>query len=76
MKCPHCGHPDHMHAGPNARAMKPGTCSCAPPDRPCSCPGWQWWIKAHEWQEEMEFEQERVDRAFGRSMHTLYEGDD
>jgi len=31
---------------------------------------------AQEWAEEVAMEQERVERAFGRSLFSLYEGDD
>jgi hypothetical protein len=40
------------------------------------CPGWKYWAPADEWQLEMQMEQGRVDRAFGRSLETLYEADD
>lgn len=30
---------------------------------------------AREWQAELQMEQDRVDRAFGSSIHTLYEED-
>jgi len=33
-------------------------------------------LKAHEWQQELDFEQERVDRAWGESAHTLHEETD
>jgi hypothetical protein len=76
MKCPHCGHPDRLHAGPSAQTVDPGTCNCHPPDTPCSCPGWSYWLAQDEWQQELRMEQDRVDRAFGRSLETLYEPDD
>ena len=76
MKCPHCGHPDRLHAGPTAKTVEPGQCNCGPPDTPCSCPGWTYWLAQDEWQQELRMEQDRVDRAFGRSLETLYEPDD
>lgn len=76
MKCPHCGHPDRIHAGPSARTVPPGSCRCHPPDTPCPCPGWRYWLQADEWQQELQMEQDRVDKAWGRSMETLYEDAD
>ncbi len=76
MKCPHCGHPDGLHAGPGAKTLAPGTCRCHPPDNPCTCPGWKYWLAADEWQQELQMEQDRVDRAFGRSAETLFEDAD
>jgi hypothetical protein len=52
-------------------------CACGPPDRPCSCPGWAHWLeRGREWQLELQMEQDRVDKAWGASMQTLYEPDD
>ena len=76
MKCPHCGHPDRIHAGPGAQTLTPGTCRCNPPDTPCACPGWRYWLKGDEWQQELQFEQDRVDKHFGKEMSTLWEYDD
>ena len=76
MKCPHCGHPDRIHAGAGAKTVEPGTCRCHPPDTPCPCPGWRYWLKADEWQQELKFEQDRVDKHFGKDMSTLWEYDD
>lgn len=76
MKCPFCGHPDRIHAGPGAKTLDPGTCCCHPPDTPCHCPGWRYWLKGHDRQEQLQLEQERVDRAWGESAHTLYEESD
>lgn len=76
MKCPHCGHPDRIHAGPSAKTVPPGSCRCHPPDTPCSCPGWRYWLQADERQQELQMEHDRVERAFGASAFTLYEGDD
>lgn len=76
MKCPDCGHVDRIHCGPSARSYPPGTCLAGEPDTPCECKGWRYWQAQDEWQQELQFEQDRVDKAFGRSMETLYEGDD
>ena len=77
MKCPYCGHPPRLHAGRNSRGTPPGACTCGPPDRPCACPGWaHWHVRDREWQLEMQMEQDRVDRALGESLGTLYEPDD
>lgn len=77
MKCPHCGHPDRIHAGPRAQRSAPGTCLCGPPDTPCECPGWAHWKSTGlEWQHELQMEQDRVDRAWGDSAHTLWEDSD
>jgi len=77
MKCPHCGHPPRLHAGRNSRGTPPGACTCGPPDRPCACPGWAHWMeRGREWQLELQMEQDRVDRAWGESMSTLYDPDD
>ena len=76
MKCPHCGHPDELHSGPRAKLSTPGTCQCPFLDAPCSCPGWRHWLKADEWQQELQFEQDRVDKHFGKDMSTLWEYDD
>lgn len=76
MKCPHCGHPDRIHSGPDAITCAPGTCHCHPPDTPCPCPGWRYWLKADEWQQELQFEQDRVDKHFGKDLSTLWEYDD
>ena len=77
MKCPHCGHPDRIHAGTRAKRSEPGTCLCGPPDNPCPCPGWDHWNqRGRDWQLELEMEQDRENRAFGRSLYTLYEPDD
>jgi len=77
MKCPYCGHPPRLHAGRNSRGTTPGACTAGPPDQPCACPGWaHWHVRGREWQLEMQMEQDRVDRAFGESMRTLYEPDD
>jgi hypothetical protein len=53
----------------------PGSCWHDSPDLPCPCPGWRYWIAADEWQMEMRMEQDRVNRAFGESAHTLWEVD-
>ncbi len=76
MKCPHCGHPSGLHAGAAAKTLKPGTCRCHPPDSPCPCPGWRYWLKADEWQQELQMEQDRVDRHFGKDLSTLWEDAD
>lgn len=76
MKCPHCGHPDRLHSGPRATIATPGTCQCHPPDTPCSCPGWRYWLKGDEWQQELQFEQDRVDRHWGKDLSNLTEYDD
>jgi hypothetical protein len=77
VKCPHCGHTDRIHSGPDAQSPQavPGSCWHDSPDTPCPCPGWRYWIAADEWQMEMRMEQDRVDRAFGESAHTLWEVD-
>lgn len=76
MKCPHCGHPDRIHAGQRARRFA-GKCLCGPPDNPCACPGWKHWeVRGKEWHLELQMEQDRVDKAWGASMQTLYEPDD
>jgi rubredoxin len=75
MKCPHCGHSDRIHSGPESIGAKPGTCHELP-GFSCACPGWLYWKPAEEWQLELQMEQDRVDRAFGRSMETLYEESD
>jgi hypothetical protein len=59
----------------SAQTVDPGTCNCHPTRPPCPCPGWKYWAP-DEWQLEMQMEQGRVDRAFGRSLETLYEADD
>ena len=56
--------------------MEPGTCCCHPPDTPCPCPGWRYWLKGDEWQQELQFEQDRVDKHFGKDLSTLWEYDD
>jgi hypothetical protein len=33
-------------------------------------------LKADEWQQELQFEQDRVDKHFGKEMSTLWEYDD
>lgn len=77
MKCPHCGHPDRIHAGQRARISTPGTCLCGPPDNPCTCPGWAHWeARGKEWHLELQMEQDRVDRAWGKSISTLWEDGD
>lgn len=77
MKCPHCGHTDRIHSGPDAQSPQavPGLCWHDSDAAQCSCPGWRYWIAANEWQMEMRMEQDRVDRAFGESAETLWEVD-
>ena len=76
MKCPYCGHPDRIHAGPRAKTAVPGTCLCGPKEKPCECPGWEHWDLTDEhWQAELQMEQERVERHFGKSAFTLWEED-
>ena len=75
MKCPHCGHSDRIHSGRDAQTV-PGQCWHDSPDTPCPCPGWKYWIAADECQMEMRMEQDRVDRAWGESAHTLWEEDE
>ena len=77
VKCPHCGHPDRIHSGQRAQTTEPGSCQCGPPDNPCTCPGWAHWLVAgRERYLELQMEQDRVDKAWGASMQTLYEPDD
>ena len=72
-KCPHCGHRAALHSGTNSTASEPGTCHEL---QDCQCPGWHPMLAARERAEQLTFEQERVERAFGRSLFSLYEGDD
>lgn len=80
MKCPHCGHlpgPDRIHAGRRARSVSPGNCLCGSPDTPSSGPGWNHWTaRGGAWEMELEFEQDRVEKAFGASTFTLWEETD
>ena len=76
MKCPYCGHPDRIHAGPRAKTAVPGTCLCGPKEKPCDCPGWEHWtVSGRERHLELQMEQERVERHFGKSAFTLWEED-
>lgn len=72
-KCPHCGHRAAIHSGPCSTASEPGTCHQS---EHCQCPGWHPMLAAQEWAEELAMEQERVERAFGRSLFDLHERDD